>query len=153
VLVGVGCGAVHGAPGVDAPGGEPGAPTDVVATPNIDKGVRLSWTQPPGIPTSYTVTASPADGTATVDGTDAIVTGLTAGTSYTFTVLATNDSGDGPASDPSAPVTVVAGPAAPTDPIACGADGQVTIGGTATGITNFNIYFGPSQGVTKLSKM
>jgi hypothetical protein len=46
----------------------------------------------------YTVTSSPGNLTATTAGTSATVTGLTNGTSYTFTVTATNSAGTGSAS-------------------------------------------------------
>ena len=48
--------------------------------------------------TSYTVTSSPGGLTATGAGSPLTVTGLTAGTPYTFTVRATNAIGQGPAS-------------------------------------------------------
>jgi len=135
----------------DAGGNGLDAPTDVSAIANIDHGVRLSWTAPVGTVTTYTITGSPAGGTVQVVDTQALVTGLDVGTSYTFTVTATNDSGAGPASEPSTAVTVVAGPAAPTNLVACGADGQITVRADAPGATSFNVYFDANQGVTELS--
>jgi RHS repeat-associated protein len=57
--------------------------------------------------TSYTVTSSPGGIQASVGGNTlaATVTGLTNGTSYTFTVTATNSAGTGPASSQSNAVT------------------------------------------------
>ena len=102
----------------------PDAPTAVTAVQG-DASATVSWAAPAntgGSPiTSYTVTPS-AGSTAltpvTVSGTPPAttlnVTGLTNGTTYTFTVRATNAAGDSALSEGSAPVT----PAAPTAPAA-----------------------------------
>src|ERR1019366_7912671 len=75
----------------------PTAPTGVQATAGNAQAF-VSWTAPVsngGSPvTGDTVTAAPGGGTATTTGaTTATVTGLTNGTSYTFTVTATNSIG------------------------------------------------------------
>ncbi|MDG1846416.1 MAG: fibronectin type III domain-containing protein [Acidimicrobiales bacterium] len=73
------------------------APTNVVATPGVSGEVAVSFVPPldigSSIITSYTVTADPGGQSATGGGA-CMVTGLTNGTAYTFTVVATNDSGD-----------------------------------------------------------
>ena len=92
----------------------PGAPTGVSATAG-NGSASVSWTAPSSggsAITSYTVTpyvGSAAQTPVTVSGsppaTSTTVTGLTNGTSYTFTVSATNAVGTGPASSPSNAVT------------------------------------------------
>jgi alpha-tubulin suppressor-like RCC1 family protein len=95
----------------------PDAPTGVVGTPGVAS-ASVTW-QPPDTDggsaiTSYTVTAtdttSPGNGGQTCTGTSGPagcdVTGLATGDVYTFTVVATNERGDGPASAPSDPLLV-----------------------------------------------
>ena len=96
----------------------PDAPTAVSATSG-DASAEVTWRPATtgGAAQSYTVRSS---GGHVVDApagaTAARVTGLTNGTSYTFTVTATNGAGTSPASAPSEPVTPAAGPDAPVAP-------------------------------------
>ena len=82
----------------------PGAPTAVAATA-FTTAAQVAWTAPAtdGVYpiTSYTVTSTPGSFTCTTAGLACVVRGLTDGTSYTFTVTATNWAGTGPASSPS----------------------------------------------------
>ena len=92
----------------------PAAPSGVAASAGNGSAL-VNWTAPAngGSPiTSYTITpyiGGVAQSTTTVTGsppaTAGTVTGLTNGTSYTFTVSATNAVGTGPESPPSSPVT------------------------------------------------
>jgi hypothetical protein len=103
------------------PSALPGAPTGVTATAD-NASAAVSWTAPTttggSAITSYTVTpfiGSTAQTPVTVSGsppaTTATVTGLTNGSSYTFTVSATNANGTGPASAPSNAVIPSSAPA------------------------------------------
>jgi Fibronectin type III domain len=91
----------------------PAAPSAVSAMAGPDS-ATVSWTAPSsngGPITGYTVTWS--GGNQSCSGSPCLVSGLTAGTAYTFTVTATNAGGTGPASAPSKSVT-------PTPPLAGG---------------------------------
>lgn len=72
----------------------PSAPSDPTATLS-GSAVTLEWTAPTSgtAPFTYTVTATPSGPVCVVTGTTARCTGLTSGTSYTFTVTASNAAG------------------------------------------------------------
>lgn len=113
----------------------PGAPTSVQATPGSTQ-ATVSWTAPASNGgtsiTGYTVTSNPGSFMASTTGaTAATVTGLTNGSSYTFTVTATNRVGTGPASTPSGPVTPATVPGAPTNISATAGNAQATVTWTA----------------------
>jgi hypothetical protein len=103
----------------------PSAPTNVTATnatpPSATSGtVNLTVTPPAdgGRPIlNYTAVSSPGGITVTAGAGGGLqVTGLTIGTSYTFTVYATNAVGNGPASAPSNAVTPAPVPSPPQVP-------------------------------------
>jgi hypothetical protein len=120
----------------------PAAPTGVNATAGNGSAV-VSWTAPSNggmAITSYTVTpyiGSTAQTPVTVNGsppaTSTTVPGLTNGTSYTFTVYATNSVGSGPASAASNAVTPTAptAPGAPTGVNATAGNGSAVVSWTA----------------------
>jgi hypothetical protein len=86
------------------------APTIGTATAG-DANASVTFTAPSfsKLPiTSYTVTASPGGATGTGSSSPITVSGLSNGTSYTFTVAATHSNGNSPASSSSNSVTPVA---------------------------------------------
>jgi len=99
--------------------------------------------------TSYTVTSNPGGFTASGSSSPITVTGLTNGTSYTFTMTATNAIGTGSASGASSSVTPVTVPGAPTAVSATAGNAQATIsfsapssnGGSA--ITSYTVTSNP----------
>ena len=95
----------------------PGAPTNVSASSGNGQAV-ISFTAPTidggSAITGYTVTSNPGGLTASGSSSPLTVSGLTNGTPYTFTVVATNSVGNSVASSASDPVTPVSVPNAPT---------------------------------------
>lgn len=135
----------------------PNAPTSVSAS-QASSGfgsASVSFTAPTNVAvSSYTVTSSPGNLTATGSSSPIIVSGLSANTSYTFTVTATGSNGVGPASSASSSITtptaysvdylVVAGGGAGGGSFAGGGGGA---GGFLTG-TSFAITPGTLYNVT-----
>jgi hypothetical protein len=132
----IGTGASSAASNSVTPATVPGAPNIGTATGgNAQASVTFS---PPGSNggstiTSYEATSSPGGITATNSASPIVVTGLTNGVSYTFTIKATNGVGQGPASSasnsvtPIAPVVISHSPEFPTDFVAPGNFAQVII--------------------------
>ena len=111
----------------------PGAPTYVTATGAIAS-ATVSWVAPTvgAAVTSYTVTSSPGAITCSSSTTSCVVTGLTAGTSYTFSVTATNSYGTSSASTPSGAVTPTSAvPSAPTNVSALAGNATATVSWSA----------------------
>lgn len=94
----------------------PTAPLAVSAARGVNSAV-VSWQAPAdlgGRPVSlYTVTATPGGGTCTSLSTSCTVGNLTPGVDYSFTVVATNAAGDGPASAPAVVQQALNVPSAP----------------------------------------
>ena len=114
----------------------PDAPTNVTATADKDGSITVTWAKATGEGkqvTGYTVTATPTSGTAlapvTATGTSTTFSaaqGIALGTSYMFTVTATN--GAGGSSKPSSPskaVTAATSPSAVTSLAALSGRGAV----------------------------
>jgi hypothetical protein len=75
----------------------PAAPAGLTVTGTSASSVSLSWTAPAGTVTGYTVYQN-GTRAASVTGTSAILTGLAAATTYSFTVTASNSAGESAAS-------------------------------------------------------
>lgn len=139
-----------------APIGSPGSPTNVTAVAGNGQ-ATISFTPPAndgGNPiTGYIITSQPEGLTATGTTSPITVTGLTNGTAYTFTVVAVNGVGNSPQSAPSASVTPLAPPDAPTGVTAVAGNGEATVsftppannGGSA--ITGYKVISEPG-GIT-----
>jgi Domain of unknown function (DUF4082)/Fibronectin type III domain/Bacterial Ig domain len=105
-----------------APVTPPGQAKDVAATAGLGQ-AAVTWTPPStgGAPTSYKITpyvgtTPQTPTTVAAPASSKTITGLTGGTSYTFTVTAINEGGAGPESSPSNAVTPTStnAPDAPT---------------------------------------
>jgi hypothetical protein len=137
-------------PSVQPPLIAPATPAGVTATAGVSS-ASVTWTEPStgGAVNGYTVTASPGGATSVVGGstTSTTVTGLTPGTAYVFTVVASGAGGDSPSSAASNAVvpTAVAAQASSTgsgtNPVASATApvpgpttaGPITVTATATG--------------------
>ena len=143
-----------------APPVPPPAPSNVTATAQIN-GAHVSWTAPTAGPIDgYTITpyigsTAQTPTNAPASATSADVTGLTPGTSYTFTVQASNTAGSGPASGQSNAVTVKSptAPDAPTQVVANPATNQALVAwatpnSNGSPITGYTItpYLGSTAG-------
>ena len=134
---------------------KPDAPTNVVAVSAYVPygglpGVKVTWnTATTAVPASYYVITSNTGGfTATTTEREATFLGLTAGTSYTFTVAATNNYGSSSAT--SNAITPVTAPQAITlgAPTASGEGLSVPVTPGATGgsaITGYTLYAQPGN--------
>ncbi len=119
----------------------PGQPSGVAASAGRGQ-ATVTWSAPTsgGAPGSYKLTpyvGAAAQTAITVPATETskTVTGLTAGTTYTFTVTAVNEGGSSAESVKSNPVTptAITAPAAPTGVQATAGGGSATVNWTAPG--------------------
>ena len=127
----VGTGPASGASNSVTPLPVPGRPTAVAGVPG-NATVAVTWTAPADPGSSpvdgYVVTSSPLGRTCTTSGTiGCTVTGLANGTSYTFTVAASNSLGSGLTSASSAAVTPRTHPDAPINVSALASNGSALI--------------------------
>ena len=105
-------------------------PTNVAVTPG-DGQVTITFTPPTdnggSTITDYTVTASPGGITASNETSPITLTGLSNGTAYRFTVVATNSLGDSLPSVESDPVIPASAPDTPTNLVATAGNGEATV--------------------------
>ncbi|NJD29578.1 MAG: hypothetical protein FIA92_14970, partial [Chloroflexi bacterium] len=145
--------------GAPPPPSAPGAPTLVSANP-ADGQVALSWIAPSSDGgssiTSYTATATPEGATCVTTGATACtITGLANGTAYSFSVVAANAAGLGPASNaleatprtvPGAPQGIVASPG--NTVVGLSWEAPSSDGGAP--VTGYKVYRGTSPGTGTL---
>lgn len=140
----------------------PAAPAGVTATGGTNQ-VTLTWGAVSDA-TSYNVYYATTGGVTKVNGTKitsatspAVLSGLTAGSTYYCIITAVNSAGEGAASVQVAATTLAAVPtptvpAAPTGVTSVGGANQATITWPAvTGAASYNVYWSTSNGVTKTS--
>lgn len=124
----------------------PGAPTGVFADFPGTNSMRVSWSAPAsngGSPlTGYTITSSPGNVTLSVGAatTTTTISGLAAGTTYTFTVQAFNAVGGGPLSAASNSAATIS-PTPPDPPT--GVYGVPDNGGAPGALRSIWVYFTP----------
>ncbi|MER7278454.1 fibronectin type III domain-containing protein [Dactylosporangium sp. NPDC000244] len=132
--------------------GAPDAPSAVTATAGSGA-ATVSWSAPANVRagvSAYTVTAAPGGATCTATTTSCSVPGLSSGTAYTFTVVATGPGGSSPASAPS-PSTVPGPPGAPANVTVSAGSGSATVSWTApanvgAGIAGYTVTASPGGG-------
>jgi uncharacterized repeat protein (TIGR02543 family) len=133
---------------VAAPG-TPGTPT--VSAGDGNATITVVAPSSGGAPTSYTVTASPGGATCTVisPATSCTITGLTNGTSYSFSTVANNATGSSSSSASSASVSPAGKPGVPTGVTATIGNGSATVSLTpptdtgGPGITSYTMTASP----------
>ena len=120
---------------IGGPPGAVGSPTAsyVSGTP----GVTVSWSAPATgypVPSKYVVTASPGGKTCVTTTTTCVVTGLSAGVTYDFSIVATNTYGSGPSATTNA-IVAKSPPSAP---------GRPTFAALRAGVTSVRLSWAPS---------
>lgn len=124
-----------------APVGPPSAPT-FNELRYANGSISLSWNAPianGGAPIlGYVITAQPGGKTCTTDQLNCVITGLTNGTSYTFTAKSRNSYGLGAASLPSTSIAPWSVPSAPTGIRGTPFDGVVVVSWNAPVNTDFD---------------
>ncbi len=152
----VGTGSASAPSNTVTPASLPGAPTAVSAVGG-NASATVSFAAPAsngGSPIiNYKVTASPGGANITGNSTMLTVLGLTNGTAYTFTVVAINAIGTGPASSPASnPVTPATVPNAPTIISASAGDQTATVNFNAPAVnggspvTSYTVTSNPAGG-------
>jgi hypothetical protein len=107
----------------------PDAPRAVTVSEVDGTTARISWTAPASnggaAITSFTALSSGGQ-TCSSSTTSCVISGLASGTTYTFTVMATNAIGNSPASNASQPIRLGVSVVSPTSSVPSGASGSAS---------------------------
>jgi chitodextrinase len=129
----------------------PPAPTGLAVTGTTTSSVSLSWNAASGA-TGYKVYQG-STVAATVSGTTATISGLSAATQYTFNVTATNSAGESPHSSNVTATTQSSNPTIPPTPTGLAVTGTTTTTASlswnaSSGATGYKVYQGSTVKAT-----
>jgi fibronectin type 3 domain-containing protein/uncharacterized membrane protein YgdD (TMEM256/DUF423 family) len=158
---GVGTGPASKSSAGVTPAGLPGAPTAAKAVRGTTRTVTVSWaaaTTDGAAITDYSVVSSPAAGACRTVALTCTVSGLVNGTSYTFSVKATNSVGTGAASAPSNAVVPAGPPPAPGTVVASAGPTSITLtwaAATDNGqpLTGYEVLRGTASGSVAMAPL
>ena len=132
----------------------PAAPSNLLATASSASQINLSWAASSTSGVTYTVYKGSSVAASGISGTNYSVTGLSASTAYTFTVVAVSSAGTSTASNAASAMTQAATAVPPAAPFGLSASPSSASAinlnwqpSSTSGVT-YNVYVGTVAGVT-----